>query len=150
MKKLLLILLFLPGLVFAREIPCSSIGGTCKNYCTGNELEVKGSFIDCERQVCCISEEEPGGAGKPSEKTGKEKPAVKLPEATAPKVDLPPTAGATGPAKAGQVIVCNSTTDAQPDKDTPLICGNTITTLRKLSEQNYRLIQTILILSGEK
>ena len=158
MKALIIIsvLILMPGFVFAQGA-CLPIGGECKNYCGPDELELKGTFIDCERQVCCVSEESLERIKRPSERAGetpskgippeKIKPEKAEPEKTKPgeaKPEVPRgEVGRSTSGTADRILVCHPLKDTYALSDTPLKCGERTTTLKNLYEENYRLIQII-------
>jgi hypothetical protein len=56
-KWVLIMVLVLPGSVFASENCVEQYKGICRDACSQGEITAEGAFIDCgEKQECCVAD----------------------------------------------------------------------------------------------
>jgi hypothetical protein len=136
---LTLVLLLLPAVVFAGDT-CASVGGVCESSCRPDEVKQEGIYPDCYKQYCCTpKEKQPVPEEQPPETEG----AAKVPAKPAAEEGSGAATTRKSPEALGSIIVCSPLEDTFARPESPLQCGDRETTLKKLYEENYRLIQII-------
>jgi hypothetical protein len=143
---LTLVLLLLPAVVFAGDT-CASVGGVCESSCRPDEVKQEGIYPDCYKQYCCtpkgnqpVPKEQPA---KMKEEPAQTEGAAKVPAKPAAEEGSGAATTRKSPEALGSIIVCSPLEDTFARPESPLQCGDRETTLKKLYEENYRLIQII-------